>query len=90
MLVTRTTYSEVENIKDNLFKNGYPEDFIKRVIKSHHNNLNKPKVFEPEMFPAVVKLPYIGETPQVFEVKVKDLTKESYNQVSQRIILMSL
>ena len=61
MLVTRTTYSEVENIKDNLFKNGYPEDFIKRVIKSHYNILNKSKVFGQEKFPAVLKLLYIGE-----------------------------
>ena len=52
---------EVENIKDILSKNGYPENLIKRVIKLHHNNLNKSKVFGPEKFPAVLKLPYIGE-----------------------------
>ena len=62
---------------------------IKRVVKSHHNNLNKSKVFGPEKFPAVLKLPYIGEKSRVFEVKVKELTKESYNQVSPRIIFFS-
>ena len=62
---------------------------IKRVIKSHDNNLNKPKVYGPEKFPAVLKLPYIGETPGVFENKVIDLTKTSYNKVSPRFIFFS-
>ena len=50
-------HSEVENIKEILIKNGYPKDLIKRVIKSNHNNLNKPKVLGLEKFPAVLKLP---------------------------------
>ena len=36
-----------------------------------------------------MKLPYIGETSRVFENKVKDLTKTTYNQVSPRIIFLS-
>ena len=51
----------MENIKDILIKNGYLDDLIKRVIKSHHNNQNKSKVFGSEKFPAALKLPYIGE-----------------------------
>ena len=53
------------------------------------NNLNKSKVFSPEKFPAVLKLPYIRGTSRVFEVKVKDLTKKSYNQISPRILFLS-
>ena len=64
--------SQVENIKDILIKNGYREDLIKRVIKPHHNNLKKPKIFGLGKFSAVLKLPYIGETSHVFEIKVKD------------------
>ena len=64
----------MEKIKEVLIKNGYPEYLIKRVLKSHYNNLNKSKVFGPDKFPAVLKLPYIEETSQVFEVKVKELT----------------
>ena len=81
--------SEVDNIRDILIKNGYPVDLIKRVIKSQHNNLNKPKIFGPEKFPAVLKLPYIGEASRRFEVKVKELIKENYNQISPRIIFLS-
>ena len=65
----------MERIKDILIKNGYPPDLIKRFIKSHYNNLNQPKIYGPEKFPAVLKLPYIGETSRVFENEVKDLTK---------------
>ena len=79
----------MENIKDILIKNGYPVDLIKRVIKSHHNNLNKSKVFGQEKFSAVLKLPYIGEASRRFEVKVKELIKENYNQISPRIIFLS-
>ena len=71
-------------------KNGHPPDLIKRVIKSNDNNLNKPKIYGPETFPAALKLPYIGETSRVFENKVKDLTKTTYNQVSSRIIFLSI
>ena len=81
--------SEVVNIKYISTKNGYSEDLIKRIIKSHHNNLNNSKVFGSEKFSVVLKLPYTGETSQVFEVRVKKLTKESYNQVSPRIIFLS-
>ena len=43
----------------------------------------------PEKFPAVLKLPYIGEASRRFEVKVKELIKENYNQISPRIIFLS-
>ena len=43
----------------------------------------------PEKFPAVLKLPYIGEALCRFEVKVKELIKENYNQISPRIIFLS-
>ena len=39
-------HSESERIKDILIKNKYPPDLIKRVIKSHDNNLNKPKIYK--------------------------------------------
>ena len=70
-------------------KNGYPPDLIKRVIKLHHNNLNQPKIYGPEKFSAILKLPYIGEKSRVFESKVKDLTKTSYNQMCPRVIFLS-
>ena len=82
-------HSEVERIKEILIKNGYPPDLIKRVIKSHHNNINQPRLFGPEKFPAILKLPYIGEKSRVFESKLKDLTKTSYNQVLPRVIFLS-
>ena len=72
-----------------LIKNVHPPDLIKRVIKSHHNNLNQPKIYGLEKFPAVLKLPYIGESSCAFENKVKDLTKTYYNQVSPRVIFLS-
>ena len=68
---------EVEIIKDILTKIGYQLDFIKRVIKSHHNNLNKIKVYGPEKFPAVLKLPYIGETSRVIKKKSKKINKRT-------------
>ena len=67
--------SEVDNIRDILIKNGYPVDLIKRVIKSQHNKLNKPKIFGPEKFTGVLKIPYIGEASHRFKVKVKELIK---------------
>jgi len=54
----------VERIKDIQIKNEYPPDLI-RGLKSHYNNLNKPKIYGPEKFPAVLKLPYIVETSRV-------------------------
>ena len=69
--------SEVENIKDILIKNGYPVDLINRVIKSQHNDFNKPKILGIEKFPAVLKLPYIGEASRRFEVEVKELINEN-------------
>ena len=79
----------MKRIKNIVIKNGYTPDLIKRVIKSHDNNLNRPTIYGPEKFPAVLKLPYIGETSRVFEKKVKDLTKTTYNQVSPRVIFRS-
>ena len=79
----------MKRVKGISIKNGYPLDLIKRVIKSHDNNLNKPQIYGPEKFPAVLKLPYIGEISHVFENKVKDLTKTTYNEVSPRTIFIS-
>ena len=62
---------------------------INRVIKSHDNNLNKPKIYRLDKFPAVLKLPFIGETSNVFEKRVKNLTKINSNQVNLRIIFVS-
>ena len=56
----------MKNIKEILIKKSYQPELIKKVIKSHHNNLDKPMVYGPEKFPAVLKLPYIGETSRVF------------------------
>ena len=61
----------MDNIKDILILNGYPEDLIEMVFQSHHNYLNNPKVYGPEKFPVVLKLPYIGETSCVFELRIK-------------------
>ena len=62
---------------------------INRVIKSHEDNRRKPKLFRPEKFPAVLKLPYLGNVSRLFEKKVKDLTQSTYNQVQPRIIFVS-
>ena len=55
-------------------KNGYPLELIKRVIKLHDENCRKPKLFTPDNFPAVSKLPYLSKISQLFEKKVQDLT----------------
>ena len=47
-------------IKNILVGNGYPLELIKRVIKSYNDNCKKPKLLEPEKFPAVLKLQYLG------------------------------
>ena len=54
------------------------------MIKSHHNNINQPRIYGPEKYPAILKLPYFGEKSRVFESKVRILTKKSYNQVCPR------
>ena len=61
----------MKTIKDISLNNGYLPDLIKRFVKSYHN-LNKPKIYGAQKFPAVLKLPYIGETPRVLKNKVKD------------------
>ena len=59
---------------------------IKRIKKSHDNNLNKPKINGPKKFTAVLKLSYISETLRVFRSRIKKLTKTLYNIVHQRIV----
>ena len=59
--------TETEKIKKILVGNGYPLELINRVIKSHDDNRRKPKLFGPEKFPAVLKLPYLGNASRLFE-----------------------
>ena len=61
----------------------------KRVIKSHDDSCRKPKLFGPDKFPAVLKLPYLGNVSRLFEKKVQELTQLTYNQVKPRVILVS-
>ena len=61
----------------------------KRVIKSHDDSCRKPKLFGPDKFPAVLKLPYLGNVSRLFEKKVQELTQLTYNQVKSRVILVS-
>ena len=67
-------HSESEKIKYILVINGYLLEFIKRVIKLHDENCRKLKLFGPDKFPTVLKLPYLGKISQLFEKKVQDLT----------------
>ena len=46
-------------------------------------------MFGPEKFPAVLKLPYLGNASRLFERKVQELIQSTYNQVKPRIIFVS-
>ena len=80
---------ETEKIKEILVGNDYPLELIKRVIKSPDDNRKKPKLFGPEKFPAVLKLPYLGNVSRLFENKVQELTQSTYNQVKPRVVFVS-
>ena len=54
--------TETEKIKKILGGNSYPIELIKKVIKLHDDNRMKPKLFGLEKFPAVLKLPYLGNS----------------------------
>ena len=71
--------TEADKIKKILAGNGYLLELINRVIKSHKNNRKKPKLFGPMKFPAVLKLPYLGNASHLFEKKVQELVKSTYN-----------
>ena len=60
---------EIENLKETLKKNEYPEFFIKRVIESQSKRMNHFKYIVPEKCPAVLKLPYIGNKSHIIEKK---------------------
>ena len=81
--------TETEKIQKILVGNGYPLELINRVIKSHDDNRSKPKLIGPEKFPAVLKLPYLGNASRLFERKVQELIQSTYNQVKPRIIFVS-
>ena len=59
-------------IKKILVGNGYPLELIKRDIKSYNDNCKKPKLLEPEKFPAVLKLQYLGNVSLYFKRKCKN------------------
>ena len=71
--------TETDKIKKILAGNGYPLKLINRVIKSHDDNRKKPKLFGPEKFPAVLKLPYFGNASRLFERNVQELVQTTYN-----------
>ena len=64
-----------------VIKKGYYSDLIKRLTKSHDNNLNKPKIYGSEKFTSLLKLPHTKETPRVFESRIEKITKLLYNIV---------
>ena len=82
-------HSKTEKIKEILVKNGYPLELIKIVIKLHNENCWKPKLFGPDKFPAVLKLPYFGKISHLLEKKVQDLTQSTYNQIKPRVVFVS-
>ena len=71
--------TETDKIQKILVKIGYPLELINIVIKSHDNNRRKPKLFGPEKFPAVLKLPYFGNASRLFERNVQELVQTTYN-----------
>ena len=54
--------------------NGYPLELIKRVIKLHNDNRRKPKLLEPEKFPAILKLQYLGNVSLFLKESAKTNT----------------
>ena len=82
-------HSETETIKKILIKNGYPLELISRVIKSHDENCRRPKLFGPDKFSAVLKLPYLGKISQLFEKKIQDLTQLTFNHIKPRVVFVS-
>ena len=81
--------TETEKIKKILVGNGYPLELINRVIKSYDDKRGKPKLFGPDKYPAVLKLPYLGNASRLFEKKVQEIVQKNYNQVKPRIIFVS-
>ena len=81
--------TETEKIKKILVGNGYPLELINRVIKLYDDKRGKPKLFGPDKYPAVLKLPYLGNASRLFEKKVQEIVQKNYNQVKPRIIFVS-
>ena len=81
--------AETDKIKKILVGNGYPLELINRVIKSYDDKRGKPKLFGPDKYPAVLKLPYLGNASRLFEKKVQEIVQKNYNQVKPRIIFVS-
>ena len=75
-------HTETEKIKEILVGNIYPSELIKRVIKSHDDNRRKPKLFGPENFPTVLKLPYLSNVSSLFEKKEQEQTQSNYNFIT--------
>ena len=71
--------SETVKIKTILVKSGYSLESINIVIKLHDENWKKLKLFGADKLPVVLKLPYLGNISELFEIKVQDLTLSTYN-----------
>ena len=59
--------TEIDKIKKTLAGNGYPLELINIILKSYNNNRRMPKLFGPEKFPAVPKLPYLENASRLFK-----------------------
>ena len=66
-------HSETEKIIEILVKNSYPLELNNRITKLHDESCRKTKLFGPDKFSAILKLPYLGKISQLFEKKVQDL-----------------
>ena len=78
--------SELDNIKQLLIENGYPEDILLACLKEKLASFSSEKLFGPEKCPVYLKLPKIGNDSSKFEKQINKAITCCFYTVKTRVV----
>ena len=80
---------ELENIRNILSTNGYPDDVVSTSISKKLRAFYSARKFVPEKCPVYIHLPWLGPLSQRFEKQIVTSVSNCYNSVKTNVIFMT-
>ena len=77
------------NQTDQVKKNGYPQELVKKTVHLHLKNLKRIKTLGPKKCVVTLKIPFINKSSEMLEKKIRQLIRNTYYAAYPRIVFTS-
>ena len=80
---------EINQIKEILLDNGYPEDFVLKQISKKTTQFSLPKRYGPDKCPVYLRVTYTGKAALTLERNLRIVVENCYGSVGLRTVFSS-